>query len=456
MNRRILCGTTALIAAGGFTMQADAASGLKLGITGFYRNSIGASFGNSLTNQYFALPKAAGGLGGPGVTTAGLGNFDYQTVSMRQEIRVNFTGKTTLDNGITVGVLVGLNGENVGKANSTTQINRAYADFSGKFGMVRIGEANSALQTDCVGDPGNVTANFGVNSPNESYSDVGKSVKRNQNIGSAVPKTIGVGPIGTIGTCLGIENKGNKVMYFSPSIDGFTFAASFAPQGGSRLPGGGLAYGTNIDSGKQNDVLSLGADYAHGFGDIKLTVGGGAEWAFQSLTPAGADRDNNPSMYTAGIQVGFGHFAVGASGAYYVNYALNQGKNGNAPPGSGYFHTTAATSDDGWVATAGVSYTMDAWAVGLQGMYGSYGQSCVAKVAGVCSVTGSNENLWAVSLNGAYALAPGISLEGQVAYTAADYGTTPGGVAVPLAAGTLVDASNVHSWEIDLGTAINF
>ena len=86
---------------------------------------------------------------------------------------INFTGQTTLDNGITVGVLVGLNGENVAKSGSTTQVNRAYADFSGKFGLVRVGEANSALVTDCVVDPGNVTSNFGVNSPNESFSDVG-------------------------------------------------------------------------------------------------------------------------------------------------------------------------------------------------------------------------------------------------------------------------------------------
>ena len=83
---------------------------------------------------------------------------------MRQEIRVNFTGETTLDNGITVGVLVGLNGENVAKSGSTEQVRRAYAHFSGKFGEVRIGEDGSALYTDCVLDPGNVTSNFGVNS----------------------------------------------------------------------------------------------------------------------------------------------------------------------------------------------------------------------------------------------------------------------------------------------------
>ena len=124
---------------------------------------------------------------GSGFSTAGLNSFGRQDVSMRQEIRVNFTGETTLDNGITVGVLVGLNGENVMKSGNTTQVNRAYADFSGRFGMIRIGETDSALGTDCVADPGNVTSNFGLNSPNESFSNVGYGVVRNQFTGTITP-----------------------------------------------------------------------------------------------------------------------------------------------------------------------------------------------------------------------------------------------------------------------------
>src|SRR5262249_33273270 len=173
--------------------------------------------------------------GGPGIPTPAPGNFDRQSVSMRQEIRVNFTGETTLDNGVTVGVLVGLNGESVAKSGSTTQVDRAYADFEGKFGMIRIGEADSALSTDCVGDPGIVTSNFGVNSPWESYSDVGFAQSRNQTFGAnSVTRsgggyfsTFGVAPAGSIGTCYGTESKGNKIIYFSPSFGGFTFGLSF-------------------------------------------------------------------------------------------------------------------------------------------------------------------------------------------------------------------------------------
>src|SRR6516164_6783417 len=312
--RRVLYGTTALVAAGLAAHEASAANALKLGITGFYRNSIGGSFGNSPTTQHFGTGPLAQGAG---VTTSGLGNFDRQNVSMRQEIRVNFTGETTLDNGITVGVLVGLNGENVAKSGSTTQVNRAYADFSGKFGLVRVGEATGALGTDCVGDPGNVTSNFGVNSPNESYSNVGYAQRRNQflgtanvaNTGALYHSTFGVAPMGSIGTCFGIESKGNKVQYYSPSFGGFTFGVSFAPTGNARFAGGGLAYGTDVTAptgGGGNNILSVGFDYSHDFGSWNLTAGGGGEWAFSLYTPAGGNNTDKPSWYQGGLQVGFG------------------------------------------------------------------------------------------------------------------------------------------------------
>jgi len=449
--KKVLYGTTALVAAGLAAGEASAASGLKLGITGFYRNSIGGSFGNAPTSKLFNPTFG-------NVTTVGLGNFDRQNVSMRQEIRVNFTGQTTLDNGITVGVLVGFIGENAAKSGSTSQINRAYADFSGKFGLIRVGEANSALVTDCIGDPGNVTSNFGVNSPNESFSDVGYFQARNQFLHTAnvanspggYHSTFGVAPMGSIGTCYGIEGKGNKIMYFSPSFGGFTFGISFTPTGGARFAGNGLAYGTDVTApgpgNAGNNILSVGVDYTHDFGGWNLTAGGGGEWAFTQYTPAGANAAHKPSWYQAGVQVGFGHFAIGASGAYYVNYAH-----------AGYASTTATSGDDGWAATVGASYTIDAWSFGLQGIYADYEQNGTA-VSGIPFASADDQILWGASLNGAYALGPGISLEGQVAYTQSNYGNVSlfgGGVPVPLAA-VGVDASKVHSWEFDLGTAINF
>ena len=148
-----------------------------------------------------------------------------------------------------------------------------------------------------------------------------------------------------------------------------------------------------------------------------------------------------------GLQLGFGHLEVGVSGAYYANYAQ-----------TGYAATTASPSDDGWVLSGGASYTIDAWSFGLQGVYGSYAQSASA-ILGTSppGAQADREQLWGISLNGAYALGPGISLEAQVAYTHADYGHVLAfGVAVPTPTAVGVHADQVNSWEIDAGTAINF
>jgi len=125
-----------------------------------------------------------------------------------------------------------------------------------------------------------------------------------------------------------------------------------------------------------------------------------------------------------------------------------------------YSAATNATSDDnGWVVTGGAAYTIDAWSFGLQGLYAEYQQSALNGVPLAPGFHADNQIFWGASLNGAYALGPGISLEGQVAYTASNYGNVsfgPFGASVPVPAAVGVNSSKVHSFELDLGTAINF
>ena len=378
---------------------------------------------------------------------------------MRQEIRVNFTGQTTLDNGITVGVLVGLNGENVAKSGSTTQVNRAYADFSGKFGLVRVGEANSALVTDCVVDPGNVTSNFGVNSPNESFSDVGFAQIRNKTLGTAnvsnTPagyfSTFGVAPMGSIGTCFGIESKGNKIMYFSPSFGGLTFGVSFTPTGGQRRAGGGLSYGTDVTApgpgNAGNNILSVGVDYTHDFGGWNLTAGGGGEWAFTQYTPAGGNGQQQAGLVSGGHSGRHRSLRVRCLGCLLPELRpcrlcgdhSHVGRRRLGGQRWCQLHDRCLV-----LRSPGRVRQLPAERFGDPGHLGA-------------GISADNEKMWGVSFNTAYALGPGISLEGQVAYTNANYGSLSTlGVSFPVPTGVGVNASQVHSWELDLGTAINF
>ena len=66
-------------------------------------------------------------------------------------------------------------------------------------------------------------------------------------------------------------------------------------------------------------------------------------------------------------------------------------------------------------------------------------------MAGI-SAGGGHAYYYGVSLNAAYALGPGISLEGQVAWTKADNDGS----------GNNLGAEAVNAYEFDIGTAVNF
>jgi len=436
--KKALYGTTALVAATIVAGQADAASGLKLGITGYYRGAIGASFGDSNSNGVFS--------------NAGTGEYGRNNVAFRQEVRVNFTGSTTLDNGITVDVLVGLNagGGNQVTSNAGARINRAYMDISGKFGQIRFGDANSAYQSMCVGDPGNVTANFGLNSPNETFSNAGRGVH------GGAPFTYMPTTISGAGTCYGLETRSTKLMYFSPTFGGFNFAVSFAPDhvrsaGGSGGNGGTFGQGNPVGSGSAfHDFLSAGVNFNHDFGGgVTLSAGISGEWALAGKTTNtdnASDRPDKPAMYQAGFQVGFGGgWAVGASGQYVQNYlGANFGSFKSTSPAVGPANPNhSLSSDDAYMITAGGSYTMDAISIGLEGLYNHY------DVGIPHDGQGSEAQYYGVSLNAAYALGPGISLEGQVAWTRSSSDFSVGSAVSDV-------GSDVNSYEFDIGTAINF
>src|SRR5262249_47516984 len=58
----------------------------------------------------------------------------------KQDVEVYFLGETNLDNGLTVGARVELEGQTSGD-----QIDAVYAYFSGGFGEIRFGDTSEAL-----------------------------------------------------------------------------------------------------------------------------------------------------------------------------------------------------------------------------------------------------------------------------------------------------------------------
>src|SRR5580765_199444 len=194
--KRWLLGTSALAAVGLLAGEAAAADGVKLHIGGRYL----AAAGGTIDEQ------------------SNIFGFEDRTRDyvFQQDVEVYFLGETTLDNGLTVGARVELEGQT-----SSDQIDAVYAYFSGGFGEIRFGDTGEAMAQLCYVAP-TASGIFGADSPNFNFSNAGVASNGN----------LGIGGYGaTNGTCYGLDDKSTKIVYFSPNFAGFSFAASFTPDG---------------------------------------------------------------------------------------------------------------------------------------------------------------------------------------------------------------------------------
>src|SRR5262245_55353357 len=183
-----LFGTTALVAIGLLAPAAHAADGVTLHIGGRYMGTAGV-----VPSQDFS-------------PSSGVSDSDVRDYVFKQDVEIYFLGETVLDNGLTVGARVELEGQT-----SSDQIDKVYAYFSGGFGELRFGDTAGPYAEMCYLVP-SASGIFGADSPNFNFSNAGIA-----------------GAGGTNGTCYGLDDNSTKVVYFSPSFGGFQFAASFTP-----------------------------------------------------------------------------------------------------------------------------------------------------------------------------------------------------------------------------------
>jgi predicted porin len=383
--KKALLGTTALIAAGFAVGDAYAADGVTLELGGRYMGAAGVVFEDA----------------------DGFDDDDFRDYVFKQDVEVYFLGETVLDNGLTVGARVELEGQT-----SADQIDAVYAYFSGGFGEIRFGDTAEAWAAMCYLVP-SASGIFGADSPNFNFSNQGVT---------------GYGA--TNGTCYGLDDKATKIVYFSPNFAGFSFAASFTPDDteDTRNTVDGAATRFETDPGQNSENLSIGANFTHDFNGVNLILGGGGTWSFdREVGPADERHD-----YNAYAQVGFAGFTIGGA----MGIRQNRGGDG---------------SDD-FVYGAGVTYNWDAWTVGLGYTHGRYElfQPGTAVVVGTVTVIATSDvaddsNIF--SLTASYALGPGIQLDGVVEYY--DYQADEDG-------GTGVGNRDYEGFAFGLGTLINF
>jgi hypothetical protein len=352
--KRFLLGTTALASAAVVAAPA-LADGVELGLGGRYAAAAGVLFTQD--------------------DEAGEAGANTSSDVFRQDVEVYFRGAADLDNGLTVGVQLQLEGMQSGD-----QIDEVYAFFeAARWGQIRFGDTPEALGQMCYLVPvaGNL---FGVDSPYFDFNNAGA-----------------VGFANTNTTCSGLDDNATKVVYFSPSFGGFSFAVSWTPDiagedtySGFTGPAGGFGGGGttgNNNPGHMKDTVSAAVTFSRDFEDFSLLMGAAASHATWERPATGQDDDTE--NYNAYAQVSFGGWLIGGSFGYINNW-----------------NSSSPSEVDLWVAGAGITYSWDAWTAGLAYSHGHY----------ELNASSDDDTLDIVQLQLSYALAEGISIDGMIGY----------------------------------------
>lgn len=351
--KKALCGSTALMAAGLLAGGAIAAERVKVGVGGYFQG-----FGIYVEED--------DGVGEPGANRREHG--------IAREAEIEFTGKTTLDNGIEVGVKVQLEAETC-----ADQIDQSYVWFEGGFGQVRLGNHYGASYEMFYGAPTPITGH-GVNTPNFLHFQVG---------GNAIL---------TPTTYVTTTFKSEKATYFTPRIAGFQFGASYTPDGceennpggagsGTGVACGGSYGGAEVDNtqGQQSESFELGLNWVGSFMGADIGVFGG--YAKGDLEADATNTLEDLDVWGLGANVAISGFVVGAS-YRQSDQGLSGGNNDRTD----------------W--NIGVTYTWSDWTLGV--VYGN--------TEAEAGAAGGEDELDGVEIGAQYALGPGVVLTGGIQF----------------------------------------
>ncbi|MFP6772018.1 MAG: porin [Alphaproteobacteria bacterium] len=335
--KSILYGTTALFAVGLMAGTAVASEKIKLGLGGYWRGMIQVGSNDA---------DGAGGAG-DGLRDHGFG----------QESEIYFSGKTKLDNGITITAAVQLEGETTGD-----QIDNTWITASGGFGTVHYGE---------TWGPSLLMVGGGVGEKNHTGDFASFNAGVNLN---------GLGLNSFIGGA-GLNGRPSpKLAYYTPRVSGFQAGVSYAPEKGNAFSNGARA--ADLGGGVGNELVDVGVNFVNKVAGANVRIGlvyftSETEPA-DSLTASAPDVDG----HGLGVQVSMGGVKLGG------RYAKLEDRGG-----SGLDRTN-------W--RIGADYGMGPWSVG------------VTYQVAVQDFVGADDKTTYFSIGANYNVAPGVSFFGGI------------------------------------------
>lgn len=269
--KKILLGTSALVAAGVISSVAHASEPVKLEVGGYMDWWVAG------VTQSDEFENAA--------------SSQYNNVDVFGNGEVHFKGSTTLDNGVKVGVQVELEG---GNRSEDDPVDESYVTIDSQYGRLVVGSDDNVAYSMHVSAP-----DVGRLGLEESYlTEVGGMTGRPAAIVANVPSS----------TSLNSDNDSQKITYITPTFSGLTVGASYIPGSDDGIVGTGedssLANGTGIDDG-----YAVGLTYSADLQGAGVTVSAG----YAAYDRAGTTTKTQKE-YSVGVNVAVDAFTIG--GAY--------------------------------------------------------------------------------------------------------------------------------------------
>lgn len=301
-------------------------------------------------------------------------NADYNSVDIKGDNEIFFSGSTTLDNGMQVGINVEL--EAGGTTDNTTDtIDKSNVFIAGGFGKVILGsEANG-------------TALLHVMAP-DAAGNTDSDGLLTGGIAIAAPS----GFTGRVVTSIDTDGDAEGITYVAPTFYGLTVGGSYKPN--SNQDDRGV---TNIAAGGAlvGEIYGAGALYANTFSGVDFKLSGGWATYDVNITDYSVPSNNQTvNEYAFGTQIGYAGFTVG--GSYRIV---------SAP--SSLANTVAA---DGTVWDAGVQYASGPYAVSFI-YFNSEAQR---------NQTGAEDEFTVYQVSGKYTLGAGVDVLATVGHAEYD------------------------------------
>lgn len=346
--KKLLVGSAAI--ALGLSMSAQAHAQLELGLAGHFKGYV----------SYVDQDEDEG--------------LDVRPFDIVRETELHFTGETTLDNGLTVGVHI----EAEVDGGDEFDIDESYAYFSGDWGRVNFGDEDGAAYLLQVAAP---SADSNVDGIRQYISPVNYAA-----LGGGFSSLNGsnttASPL-TLDYANDFAGDADKITYLSPIFGGMQVGLSYTPIAGDQGIADAYANALEDVPGQIEDVVEAAARNEGVYNNVGFNLGGGYTWA----------TDDGYTEWNVGADLNIAAFGLGAV------YTKSDDDD---------------TNGETETYVGGVDYTTGPFKIGASYLNGSVDAGAQS------NVTGSAIDAERYSGGVVYTFAPGMSFRGSVGYVDAE------------------------------------